>query len=288
MYNNNLVGYILEQTTAHPDANDLTNDYKPVDLSIEVDSLQNLEQREHEARVNFLSRAGVRILDTRSQLRPIPQEQREYYMTDSYMAKIANALPDHHRIEQLAAAALRELGLDARALAPVIDGDTSNKKADIVINLPCSEFTRSMGCTDKRDAEDNCFHQVAIEVKRAHGKNAALGLPLHDNDEFATEGFDRYPKWLYVDSVKAWADKTAWHSRRGVPLLGAIVACNIVELSDEDTSVLGLLYLPCNGTWVKKDTCNPSKGTLYTAWTAKGNSNILPLRALADQLAPQN
>lgn len=283
MYNNNLVGYILEQTTAHPDANDLTNDYKPVDLRTEVDSLQNLERREHEARVNFLSRAGVRILDTRSQLRPIPQEQREYYMTDSYMAKIANALPDHHRIEQLAAAALRELGLDARALAPVIDGDTSNKKADIIITLPCSELTRSMGCTDKHQ-DGSCFHQVAIEVKRAHGKNAILGLPLHDNDEFATEGFDRYPKWLYVDSVKAWADKTAWHNRRGVPLIGAIVACNIGELSDEDVSVVGLLWLPCNETWVKKDTYNSAKGTHYTAWTAK---DILPLRALADQLTTQ-
>lgn len=286
MYNSELVGNILgEQTPAQ--AAEFTNDYQPAIIRNESEAYLQREEQQHEARLTFLSRAGVRILDTRSQMRPIPQEQREHYMTDSYMAKIANALPNHHRIEQLAAAALRELGLDARALQPIIDGDTSQKKADIIITLPCSEFTRSMGCTDKHqdgDGELACFHQVAIEVKRAHGKNAALGLPLFENDEYATEGFDRYPRWLYCDSVSAWTEKKQWHSRRGVPLLGVISACNIVELSDEEVSVLGLLWLPDNGSWIKADTYNSSKGTHYTAYKAKGTSNILPMRALADQL----
>jgi hypothetical protein len=184
-------------------------------------------------------------------------------MTDDRLYKLANGFIDSHRIEEYAAFTLRQLGLNARALDSVADGDVSNKKADIIISIGEHE-------------------QVAIEVKEARGAGISLGMPLLHNDEFATEGFTRYPRSLWCDSVKGWEEKKRWHAVRGVPLLGVMVACPIAELTDEEETTLGFVWLPDDGSW-KKQTCyNKIRDVSYAAY--KG-CNMMPVRALANQCA---
>ena len=125
-----------------------------------------------------------------------------------------------HRLEQLAAHSLRELGLDARVQPVTIDGRTlENKRADIIVSYKGHEF--------------------AVEVKE--NRRETLGLPVNECDRLGLHGYSRYPKSLWVDSVSSYDAKVKYHWSRGQLLVGVIVLCSIGELSDEDYTCYGTL-----------------------------------------------
>lgn len=266
----------------HPvlDTSTFTNEYEIGELMTEVDTLQKLEADEREARVRYLGEHGVTCFSNSVIIRPDRDKITEAYMTESYLVKIGNTFITSHRIEEYVALALRSEGLDAKALPAIVDGNTSNPKADLILTFPCSHELAELGCREKT----NEVMQVAIEIKQAKGGNALLGMPITEDDLFAIDGFDYMPRFLWVDSTRAYREKHSWHSDKGVPLIGCIIAAPIGELSDEDVVTLGLVWLPSpmvyDGMepWTIQTCTNPYKGTSYKAYKATNRrEHIYPL-----------
>ncbi|BCL34583.1 hypothetical protein [Nostoc sp. MS1] len=187
------------------------------------------------------------------------------YMTYKYIQKIANSSIKTHRMESYVTTALCSLGLTASVIPNVADGYTNDKEADILISTAGS--------------------MLALEVKTAKYRGAILGEPIDDTIAGAN-GFDSLPRWLWVDSVKAWRAKERTHRQREQQLIGCVVLAPIGNWSDEHETVYGAIYLPANlrQHWNIDEAYNPYKRTRYNAFQCPRRY----MRTIADLVAEVN
>lgn len=229
-------------------------------------------EQEHTERRKWLQEQGVQqmassiSISTREKLeQDISDGLTPDYLTYAKLQWYAESSERSHRLEQLAAFALRELGLDASVVPVTIDGqELANKRADVIV--------RHEGFT------------FAVEVKE--NKREYLGLPIDESDRLGLHGYSRYPKSLWADSVSSYDAKVRYHWKQKQLLMGVIVLCSISELSDEDSTCYGLLWLHGERSEWRKQTChNPYKGTTYAAYKTANAKQVQPLISIRESLA---
>ncbi|BAY37279.1 hypothetical protein NIES2111_16160 [Nostoc sp. NIES-2111] len=182
-------------------------------------------------------------MSSRKQLREDKRNRKvNRDLTYNELIKYAEDYKRSHRLEEYTAWQLRKLGLNAVALPSHANGHTQNKQADIIITTESGQ-------------------KLALEVKEARNRKCTLGLPFGDG----TDGYQRLPERLIVDSCWAWDCKERDCERRGELLLGAIILCPIGRFSDEEHTVLGAVYCPV-ADWRVQETCN--RGRYYEAYVA--------------------
>lgn len=220
-------------------------------------------------RRRFLETAGVRISGGRISLitRDTYRKQKHQRMSYADLERMANRSIRSHRLEQQVVVALRSLGFTADVLPIVYDGDLSKKAADIIIT-----------------AENGQQFSLEVKQNRSSDRKYNLGLPVNREDFGGVrEGYKSYPRSLLIDSCHAWDSKVNAADDANIPLVGAVIACNIGRLSTEDDSCLGLILVPTDSmadwseTWV-----NYRHG--YYAYEAP-NHCLYALSALDDVLA---
>jgi hypothetical protein len=194
------------------------------------------------------------------------KEELPEYMTYRYLQKMFRSSMTTHRMEAYVSSALCSLGLQASVIPSKIDGDLGKKEADVLIT-----------------AADGSV--LALEVKTAKYRGAILGEPVDDVIAGAN-GFDSLPRWLWLDSVKAWRAKERACKQRGQELIGCVVLVPIGNLSDDDELVYGAVYLPAylRKHWLVEEAYNSYKRTRYNAYKCPRRR----MRTLADLVAEVN